>query len=80
MIMVPGQHEKIQGIVGDDSTEFSIKVFGVFERDYNVVNMVANGLECCGKSGAVKLLHHVKKGHQFRAHVFLGAQSAMGGA
>jgi len=66
--------------VGYHETAFSRNRFGVFERDDNGIDMLVNGLERVGNGGAVKLLDHVEKEHEFRAHVFWGAQSAMGRA
>src|SRR2546430_827575 len=77
MIMVPRQHEKIAGIVRNHGTEFSRNRFGLLERDDNVIDMLANGLERVGNGSAVECCDHVEKQRQFRADVFDRAQSAL---
>jgi len=63
--------------VGYHYTEFSRNRFGLFERDYNIINMLANGCERFGHGGAVEFLDHVEKQHEFRAYTLSGAQCAM---
>ena len=65
MIMVPRQHEKIAGIVRNHGTEFRRNRFGLFERDDNVIDMLANGLERVGNGSAVECCDHVEKQRQF---------------
>jgi len=77
MLMVPGQHEKISGIVWHHSTECSGDRVDVLKRHSQVIDMLANGLERLGNRRAVARVDHVEKQRQFRAHVFLGAQYAM---
>ena len=59
MLMGPCQHEKISGIVGYPTTACRRHRFGVFERDYKVIERRAHGRERMGNGGAVKLVHEV---------------------
>ena len=61
VIMVPGQHKEISGIVWSHDPEFISNGFDVFERDYYVIKMRANGLERCVHGGAIERFDHVEK-------------------
>jgi hypothetical protein len=58
MILVPGQHEEIQGLVWYHHTEFSSAGFGLFEGEHNVIAMMAKGLERLGDHRALELGDH----------------------
>src|SRR5438128_8727857 len=77
MILVPGQHEEIQGLVWYHHTECSSDGFGLFEGEQNVIDMMANGLERLCDRRAIELGDHVEKPREFRTHAFRGAQCAM---
>jgi hypothetical protein len=62
VLMVPGQHEEISGLVWHHRTKCSINRFGVFTRGEHVIEMRANGLERCAHGDAVERLDHVEKG------------------
>ena len=76
-ILVPGQHEKIYGLVWHHSLEVSGAHFDVLQRHSQGIDRLANGLEYWGKRRAVERAHHGEKPPQFRADVFLGAQLAL---
>jgi hypothetical protein len=59
MILVPGQHEAIQGLVWYRHTEFRSDGFGLFEGEQNVIDMIANGLERLCDRRAIEFCDHV---------------------
>ena len=77
MILVPSQHEEIQGLVWDHHTEFRRDGFGLFEGKQNIIDMIANGLERWGERRAIEFCDHVEKLREFRTHAFRGAQFAI---
>ena len=77
MLMVPGQYEKLTGLVRHHGTEFRISCFGLCKRGDKVIEMLGQGRERCGNGGAIKLCDHLEKPREFRAYSFSGAQSAM---